>query len=111
MVDWPELKYPLSDHIAENRAAESATLAQVEEIIQHAKRTQDRPVAAVVVEPIASEGGDLHASPEFFRGLRKITKENGVFLIVGACVALSTVHASVRCPFSSRMTTYFDGGL
>ncbi|PIG87885.1 hypothetical protein AARAC_000864 [Aspergillus arachidicola] len=40
------------------------------------------PVAAVVVEPIQSEGGDNHASPAFFRGLREITKRNNVLFIV-----------------------------
>lgn len=45
-------------------------------------RKRTRPVAAVIIEPIASEGGDKHASPEFFRSLRRITKEHGVSLIV-----------------------------
>ncbi|KMU90672.1 4-aminobutyrate aminotransferase [Coccidioides immitis H538.4] len=40
------------------------------------------PVAAVVVEPVQSEGGDNHASPAFFQGLRGITKRNNVLLIV-----------------------------
>lgn len=36
----------------------------------------------MVVEPIQSEGGDNHASPAFFRGLREITKKHDVLLIV-----------------------------
>lgn len=40
------------------------------------------PVAAVIVEPIQSEGGDNHASPAFFQGLRALTKKHGVLLIV-----------------------------
>jgi 4-aminobutyrate aminotransferase-like enzyme len=39
------------------------------------------PVAAVIVEPIQSEGGDNHASPSFFQGLRDITKKHDVMLI------------------------------
>jgi len=31
-------------------------------------------VAALIVEPIQSEGGDRHASPEFFRGVQAILK-------------------------------------
>lgn len=38
-------------------------------------------MAAVIVEPIQSEGGDNHASPAFFQGLRKITQEHDVMLI------------------------------
>ncbi|KAH6671515.1 4-aminobutyrate aminotransferase [Plectosphaerella plurivora] len=81
--DWPQatfpqLKYPLEDHVAENEAAEAASLAEVEHLI----KTHPSPPAAVVVEPIQSEGGDNHASPAFFRGLREVTARNGVLLIV-----------------------------
>lgn len=44
--------------------------------------TRHCPVAAVIVEPIQSEGGDNHASPAFFQGLRAITKKHNVVLIV-----------------------------
>ncbi|KAL2753608.1 hypothetical protein ACRALDRAFT_2110308 [Sodiomyces alcalophilus JCM 7366] len=81
--DWPQatfpqLKYPLEDHVAENEAAERASLEEVEHLIQ----TFPRKPAAVVVEPIQSEGGDNHASPAFFRGLREVTARNDVLLIV-----------------------------
>ena len=39
-------------------------------------------MAAVIVEPIQSEGGDFHATPSFFRGLRELTKKRGVYMIV-----------------------------
>ena len=40
-----------------------------------------RPVAAVIIEPILSEGGDKHASPEFFRSLRLIARKHDAFFI------------------------------
>lgn len=40
------------------------------------------PVAACIVEPILSEGGDKHASPAFFRSLRAILSKHAVFFIV-----------------------------
>ncbi|QSZ30628.1 hypothetical protein DSL72_000186 [Monilinia vaccinii-corymbosi] len=81
--DWPQatfplLKYPLEDHVEENRKAEDEALADVERIIT----THHLPPCAVVVEPIQSEGGDNHASPAFFRGLRALTKKHNVLLIV-----------------------------
>ncbi|KAA8567580.1 hypothetical protein EYC84_008055 [Monilinia fructicola] len=81
--DWPQatfplLKYPLEDHVEENRKAEEEALADVERIIT----THHLPPCAVVVEPIQSEGGDNHASPAFFRGLRALTKKHNVLLIV-----------------------------
>ncbi|KAJ1335548.1 4-aminobutyrate aminotransferase [Microdochium nivale] len=81
--DWPQatfplLKYPLDQHAEENARAEADALAEVEHLIQN----YHVPPCAVVVEPIQSEGGDNHASPEFFRGLRALTKKHGVLLIV-----------------------------
>ncbi|KDN71989.1 putative 4-aminobutyrate aminotransferase [Colletotrichum sublineola] len=81
--DWPQatfplLKYPLEEHVEENAAAEQAALDEVEHLI----KTYHVPPAAVIVEPIQSEGGDNHASPAFFRGLREVTKRHNVLLIV-----------------------------
>ncbi|KAL9105465.1 MAG: hypothetical protein Q9227_009374 [Pyrenula ochraceoflavens] len=81
--DWPQapfpmLKYPLEEHVQENAAEEERCLQEAEKIIKEFHN----PVAAVVVEPIQSEGGDNHASPAFFRGLREITKRHNVLMIV-----------------------------
>ncbi|KAL8980415.1 MAG: hypothetical protein Q9177_005889 [Variospora cf. flavescens] len=81
--DWPQasfphLKYPLEQHVEENNAEEVRCLAETEELI----RSFHNPVAAIVVEPVQSEGGDNHASGAFFRGLREITKRNNVLFIV-----------------------------
>ena len=81
--DWPQatfplLKYPLEEHAEENRKIEQASLDEVEHLI----KTWHLPPAAVVVEPIQSEGGDNHASPDFFRKLRALTRKHNVLLIV-----------------------------
>ncbi|KAJ6107399.1 hypothetical protein N7523_008722 [Penicillium sp. IBT 18751x] len=81
--DWPQasfpaLKYPLEDHVQENAAEEKRCLEEVERLIKE----YHNPVAAVMVEPIQSEGGDNHASPAFFQGLRDITKRTNVLFIV-----------------------------
>ena len=39
-------------------------------------------MAAMIVEPIQSEGGDRHASSAFFRELRRLALEKNVFFIV-----------------------------
>lgn len=81
--DWPQapfpsLKYPLEEHAQENAQEEQRCLQETERLIKE----WHNPVAAVVVEPIQSEGGDNHASPAFFRGLREITKRHNVLFIV-----------------------------
>jgi 4-aminobutyrate aminotransferase/(S)-3-amino-2-methylpropionate transaminase len=77
-AEFPALKYPLEENVEANAAEEKHCLEQVEKII----KTWHCPVAAIVVEPIQSEGGDNHASPVFFQGLRNITKKLNVLLIV-----------------------------
>jgi 4-aminobutyrate aminotransferase/(S)-3-amino-2-methylpropionate transaminase len=81
--DWPQatfpkLRYPLDQYAEENAKAEADSLAEVEHLIKN----YHVPPCAVIVEPIQSEGGDNHASPEFFRGLRAVTRKHGVLLIV-----------------------------
>lgn len=81
--DWPQatfpqLKYPLEQHTQENAAAEQAALNEVEHLILN----YHVPPCAVIIEPIQSEGGDNHASPAFFRGLRALTRKHGVLMIV-----------------------------
>ncbi|GAA5932625.1 hypothetical protein JCM1841_000315 [Sporobolomyces salmonicolor] len=80
-VPWPALRYPLEEYASENAEAESRIISLIEEtIVEQAK--QGKKVAALIVEPIQAEGGDNHASPQFFQALRTLTKEHGVFLIV-----------------------------
>ena len=81
--DWPQalfpsLKYPLSEHVRENAAEEQRCLDATEELI----KTFHAPPVAVVIEPVQSEGGDNHASPSFFRGLRALTQKHNVLFIV-----------------------------
>lgn len=81
--DWPQatfplLKYPLEENVEHNRKVEQEALADVERLIT----THHLPPCAVIVEPIQSEGGDNHASPAFFCGLRELTKKHDVLLIV-----------------------------
>ena len=81
--DWPQapfpqIKYPLEAHAKENAEEEARCLAEAE----HIMTTFKHPVAAVIIEPVQSEGGDNHASPAFFRGLREITRKHNILLIV-----------------------------
>ncbi|XP_050664409.1 4-aminobutyrate aminotransferase, mitochondrial [Leptidea sinapis] len=81
VAPFPRYKYPLDQHQTENHQEDNKCLEQVADVIQQYSK-KPNPVAGVLVEPIQSEGGDYEASPEFFRGLQKICKENGVALII-----------------------------
>ena len=75
---WPALKYPLEQHKDENRKEEERCLAEAERLIKE----WHIPPAAIIIEPIASEGGDNHASAHFFQRLRDITKKHQILMIV-----------------------------
>ena len=77
-ASFPHLKYPLADFEAENAKEEQRCLDEVENLIT----TWPHPPAAVMVEPIQSEGGDNHASPAFFQGLRDLTTKHNILFIV-----------------------------
>ena len=44
--------------------------------------TEGHPVAGVISEPIQSEGGDNHGSPQFFQGLAAICKKYDISLMM-----------------------------
>jgi len=75
---FPNLKYPLDQHEAENAKEETRCLAAAEKKMKNSKT----PIAALIVEPIQSEGGDNHASSKFFQGLRDLTKKHDILMIV-----------------------------
>ncbi|MEQ2215621.1 hypothetical protein XENOCAPTIV_003401, partial [Xenoophorus captivus] len=50
-------------------------------------RQKRKPVAGIIIEPIQAEGGDNHASPDFFRSLRNIARKTG-----GGCTGKFWAH-------------------
>lgn len=80
IAKFPRYKYPLNQYASENSEEDKKCLANVEQLIHDYK--DKAPVAAMIVEPIQSEGGDFHASGEFFRGLRKVCNQNNIALII-----------------------------
>lgn len=76
---FPTLKYPLNEHVKENAAEEERCLAEFEKIV---KLYPPHSIAAIIVEPVQSEGGDNHASSQFFQGLRDLTLKHEILMIV-----------------------------
>jgi len=81
--DWPaapfpRLQYPLSKFAKENKLEEEKCLEELKKVI----KTSKKKIVAMIIEPVQSEGGDNHASAEYFRGIRKIAKDNDITFIV-----------------------------
>lgn len=53
----------------------------MEYLIEEYKK-KGRPVAAIIVEPIQSEGGDNHGSKQFFQGLQRIAKKVSTLILL-----------------------------
>ncbi len=77
-VSFPDVRFPLAEHAAANRASEARSLEELEAAL----RAGQGRVAAVIVEPIQGEGGDRHASAGFFREIRRLTRACDVAFIV-----------------------------
>lgn len=83
MAEFPQLRYPLDEpaNAEANFKEEEKCLQRVRDLII-ASKDSAQPIAGMIIEPIQAEGGDNHASADFFRKLRQIAKENGVTFIV-----------------------------
>ncbi|XP_050499043.1 4-aminobutyrate aminotransferase, mitochondrial-like [Diabrotica virgifera virgifera] len=80
-ANFPNYKYPLEENVRENKEIDCRCLEEIEDIF-HRQKKCGAPVASVLTEPIQSEGGDNHASPEFFKHLQQICKDNSAYLII-----------------------------
>ncbi|XP_026021685.1 4-aminobutyrate aminotransferase, mitochondrial [Astatotilapia calliptera] len=76
VAPFPRLQYPLDEFTRDNAEEEARCLEEVEDLIVK-WRQKGKPVAGIVIEPIQAEGGDNHASPDFFRRLRNIARKHG----------------------------------
>ncbi|MEE6498485.1 hypothetical protein FKM82_003124 [Ascaphus truei] len=81
IAPFPRLKYPLEQFVKENQEEEAHCLEEVEDLIVK-YRKKKKTVAGIIVEPIQSEGGDNHASNDFFRKLRDIARKHGCAFLV-----------------------------
>ncbi|MGD0338161.1 MAG: L-lysine 6-transaminase [Bacteroidota bacterium] len=74
----PAIRFPLNErNLNEVINAEQIALGQIKEAIIN----NPDDIAAMIIEPIQSEGGDHHFRKEFFVELRRICDENEIMLI------------------------------
>ncbi len=107
-VPFPASRWPLERYAAENAEAEAASLAALAAVMdQYAGR-----VAAILVEPVQSEGGDRHASPAFFQAVQRLAHAAGAALIldeVQTGVAISGTlwaHEQLALPTPPDLVTF-----
>lgn len=77
-AEFPYYEYPLEENEDSNKKEDDRCLKIVEDLITN----WNIPVAALLIEPIQSEGGDNHASSYFLQKLRDITLKHNVVYII-----------------------------
>src|SRR4051812_32145442 len=81
--DWPRIpspmvRFPLTGaNVAEVEERERAAIAAAEAAFQR----DPHDIAAIIIEPIQSEGGDNHFRPSFFKELRRLADAHDALLI------------------------------
>jgi len=78
-IDNPGLRFPVTpEGLADTKAAEERALEQIEQAFA------DNPddIAAILIEPIQAEGGDVHFRPEFLRALEQKARQHDVFFVL-----------------------------
>jgi L-lysine 6-transaminase len=78
-IDNPGLRFPVTPEVERDTvAAEQQALEQIE------KAFADNPddIAAILIEPIQAEGGDVHFRPEFLRALEQKAHAHDVLFVL-----------------------------
>jgi len=81
VAEFPQLKYPLEDNVEANAAEEQRCLDHAAMLFERSKQ-QGKTIAGMIIEPVLSEGGDLHASFDYFRKLRQLALDQDCTFIV-----------------------------
>jgi 4-aminobutyrate aminotransferase/(S)-3-amino-2-methylpropionate transaminase len=78
MAEFPVNRWPLARYAEQNERAEAESLKGLARILEsHRGR-----VAAVLLEPVQSEGGDRHASAAFFREVQRLARDAGAAFVL-----------------------------
>jgi 4-aminobutyrate aminotransferase/(S)-3-amino-2-methylpropionate transaminase len=85
--DWPKMdaplyKYPLADNAEYNHQQDLKSLKSMEDNIKRYEEEKGIEVAAIIIEPILAEGGDINCSNWFMNEIRNRTKAMGKYMII-----------------------------
>lgn len=99
--DWPCVPSPHMRHMNLNdgelkqlQADEAQTLAVIQDIL----KSDEPDIAAIIIEPIQSEGGDRHFRPAFLQALQHLCRTNHLLFM---CDEVQTGMGITGKPFAS----------
>lgn len=103
-AEYPYYKYPLAENEDYNKKEDERCLEIVENLIKTWPSTKGAKVAALIIEPIQSEGGDNHASAYFLQQLRDLTTKYNVVYIVDEVQTGLGATGSLWCHEQANIT-------
>lgn len=78
-IDTPKLSFPITEEVEERvKMEESRSIQQINNAIED----NGDDIAALIIEPIQGEGGDIHFRPEFMQNLRRICDKNEIMFVL-----------------------------
>jgi len=80
-VDFPVMNYPLERYGSKNGKEEAKVLEEIEFILSQRKKA-DKPVVAIIIEPVQAEGGNRLATDSFYCKLRQLCLDQQIYFIV-----------------------------
>lgn len=80
--DWPrvinpKITFPVENNLNEIKKLEEQAVSEIYSALEKNKND----IAAIIIEPVQAEGGDIFFRKEFLQKLKKITEENEMLLI------------------------------
>lgn len=78
-IENPGLRFPITPEVERDTAAAEARALDA---IEKAFAENPDDVAAIIVEPIQAEGGDVHFRPGFLRALERSAREHDAFFVL-----------------------------
>ena len=103
-ADYPIYKYPMEANETTNQLEDERCLQDVENII----KTWKCPIAALIIEPIQSEGGDNQASKNFLQSLRELTLKYGIVYIIDEVQTVVGATGKLWCHEYAEITPPVD---
>lgn len=82
VLPFPVIKHPYSEHRESNLEEEQIAIKNLEELLNDLSNNPNTCVPALVIEPIQFSAGIRYASPQFYRKIMKICKDNGINVIL-----------------------------
>lgn len=111
IAPFPKIRYPYNENYDYNQAEEKRCIEIVNNLIKNSQESE-RPIAAIIIEPLQFLNGMTYASSNFYRDLLDICYDNNVYFICdetqtsGWANGRPFMHLNWNCEKSPHFVTF-----